>query len=705
MADDYSQSELEKTARSLGISTSLLKGKAAPKNEGEYSDEDLAATAKDIGINFGAIGKDLPPRAPLRITVRPGGPHFDKVSGAIDQAVQSVPVAGPALEAMSNVAASAIQPAVRSDVPNTFQGRFNQNESDLAAARHEFSEQNPALALGSNLAGGMVGGGAMATTRLGKVALGLTGPSLGIRTVAGAGGQGGIAATDAMMRGNDVVPQAAMGAAGGAAGPLAGTALEHAGNLVSTHLWPKKGPLKGFSPLTVNRLTGALEGETQASIADAKNRMGPAGFLGDLNQGMTDLAGGVADIPGIGKTIVRSAYGDRMKDQINRLKVVLDRTMGPERNIPLEMENITKTAKATYDPLYEKFRSMAIIPTPELKSLVPRLEESHAFTLANELAGITGKPKIKPDVFKTDGVTTSENWDLIKRGLDRRINQAYKQEGGDTLAKALTGLKHEMIDEIEKTPAGKVWADARNKFATKESMLEEIQNGVDTFIGGRNATTKDELREELKRLSTPEKLARQVGLRSAIGEAIGKSLTGDTRARNLLLAPNNQEKIRLIVNDPALAEHLIASLKQEHYLGDKSLDVLGNLATGASASARTARRDALMPEPTKSDWDLMKPMTYIPPSIREQFTIAGMANALKGSRAAKSQRELAEVLTMPNNPTMSDLVDALRNEGARQAKVSNRLGTAGAVTTGVVSGPATSVLRLNREDRNRLPFR
>jgi hypothetical protein len=173
----------------------------------------------------------------------------------------------------------------------------------------------------------------------------------------------------------------------------------------------------------------------------------------------------------------------------------------------------------------------------------------------------------------------------------------------------------------------------------------------------------------------------------------------------LLLAPNNQEKIRLIVNDPALAEHLIASLKQEHYLGDKSLDVLGNLATGASASARTARRDALMPEPTKSDWDLMKPMTYIPPSIREQFTIAGMANALKGSRAAKSQRELAEVLTMPNNPTMSDLVDALRNEGARQAKVSNRLGTAGAVTTGVVSGPATSVLRLNREDRNRLPFR
>lgn len=696
---DYSQEELEKTAKAIGIDPKLLRrDKPIARDDADYSDAELAATAKDIGINLDKLNKgpDIP-RAPLRITVRPKGFHHNLASGIADQATQ-LPVIGPAIDATASATAAGLQPIVGTpDISPDFIGRYNRNIGDIEAARQEFSEQNPKTALGANLAGNFTGGGAMAATRLGRVAMGLSGPSLGIRTVSGAGGQAAIAGTDAIMKDENAIPAMQIGAAGGALGPLTGTAIEHIGTGISNTLWPKKGALKGLQPIVINKLTGALEGETPSTINEAVKRMGPAGVLGDLNQGMTDIAGGIADIPGIGKAKVRSTYQTRADEQSNRLKSVLDRTMGPERNVPEEIENITKTAKATYDPLYEKFHTMAIIPTPELTALIPRLKEANAFSMANKLAGIEGKNKINVEKFKMDGIATSENWDNIKRGLDRSIDRAYKQEGGGNLARTLVGLKNEMLDEIKKTPAGKVWEEARNKFAEKSSIIDEIAAGRDTFLGGRSGISKDELAIELKHLSTPEKLGRLVGMRSAVAEAMGEIVTGDTRLRNKLLAPNNQDKIRLMLDsNPALADELIATLKQEHYLGLKTHDVIGNPNTGASASARTARRDSLMPETTKSDWDLTKPMTYIPPSIRDQFTIAGMSNAWKNERFNKARNQLSDIITMPNSPTMEDLIKALNNEANRQSKVNNFTSRLGQGVAGTITGPGTTEARKNK---------
>lgn len=693
MADDYSLEELERTAKAIGISPKLLKNKSVPKDD-DYTDEELASTAKEIGINLNALrkGEDIP-KAPLRITVRPGGFRHNLASGIADQATD-LPIIGPAKDTIAASTAAGLQPVVgTSDVSPDFIGRYNRNVGDIEAARHEFAEQNPKTALGASLAGNLVGSAGLATTKLGQIAMGMSGPSLGIRTMSGAGSQSLISGADAAMRDEPAIPAMQIGAAGGALGPLTGSAIEHGLKGLSNTIWPRKGPLKGLQPIVVNKLTGALEGETPSTIGEAVKRMGPAGILGDLNQGMTDIAGGIADIPGIGKSIVRSTYQERADQQMNRLKTVLNKTMGPERNIPEEIDTITKTAKATYDPLYEKFRTMAIIPTPELTALIPRLQAANAFSMANKLAGIAGKSKVDATAFKMDGITTSENWDYIKRGLDRSINRAYKQEGGGELGRELVKLKNEMLDEIKKTPAGKVWEDARNKFAEKSSLIEEISAGEDTFLGGRSGISKDELREELKHLSNPEKLARQMGLRSAVDKAMGETLTGDTRLRNKLLAPNNQEKIKLIINDPALADELIASLKQEHYLGLKTQDVLGNPNTGASASARTARRDTLMPTPTRSDWDLTKPMTYIPPSIRDQFTIAGMSNAWKNERFDKARTQLADIITMPNSPTMEDLIQALRNESSWQSKVESVVNKLGNITSGAIAGPGTSIVR------------
>lgn len=695
MADEYSDKELEETAKKLGISPKLLRSKSAVSTNGDYSDEDLNKTAKELGINFTIKDNSevLPPPT-AKITVRPGGPHFSTAEGIGDQLTQ-LPIIGPVMDNAVAAGGALTQPLAGEKAPDSFIGRYNQNRQDLTAARSEFEEENPKTAIASNLAGNVAGGGLLAATKYGRAILGLEGPSLGAKSVLGGIGQGIIGGTDAALKGDNIIPSTLEGTAGGFAGPIVGTGLQHGLSGLVNMFTPPKGALKGASPIVINKLLGGLEGETPQTIEEARKRIGPAGMLGDLTQGMTDIAGGLADVPGANKQIVRGAYQTRADLQRDRIKQILTSTMGPERNIPEEIDKITQNAKKIYDPLYEKFHSMAIFPTPELKALIPRLEKAGAFGLAEELSGITGKP-INTKHF-TSGITkdfpTAENWDYVKRGLDRRINQAYKTEGGGELGRALVGLKNEMLDEIKNTPAGKIWEQARNKFAEKSSLIEQVAAGEDTFLGGRSALTKDELAIELRGLSNPEKLARQMGLRAAVDRALGDTANGDTTLRNKLLAPNNQEKIKLIIGDAKLADNLIASLKQEHAIGLKTADVLGNVNTGASASSRSARRDSLMPEPARSDWDLTKPMTYIPPSIRDQFTIAGISNAMKGEKYSKARNQLADYVVMPNDANLKDFLEALKNRGKQKAIYDQNLDLVGKGLTGAITGPGTAEAR------------
>jgi hypothetical protein len=168
----------------------------------------------------------------------------------------------------------------------------------------------------------------------------------------------------------------------------------------------------------------------------------------------------------------------------------------------------------------------------EGQELIPRLESAGAFKAAEELAGIRGT-KIDRNFFTPNTATqrsvvisaypTTETWDLVKQGLDRRIDAAYS--GGDkTLARHLVQLKGEMLREIEKTPAGQIWRQARQEFADRSSLIDQLQACRDTFLGGRSGLSADELREELRHLSGPEFQARLVGLRSALDEDMGASL-------------------------------------------------------------------------------------------------------------------------------------------------------------------------------------
>lgn len=623
-----------------------------------------------------------------------------KRRGLTGQVISGIPIAGSLLDRAGAAGAAAFQ-----DEPDTFGERYSGNLERTQAADKWYARQNPASSMGANMLGGVLGYGPLSALKLGKLPIGgmiagTEGPSLGSRLWTGVPGNAAISATDAAMRGEDPMAGGIIGAAGGFAGPMVSGAMRGGTNLISNYLWPRAG-LENFSTGAVNKLTGALSGETPASIAAGADRMGPHGFLGDVNRGFTDIAGGLADIPGPHKATVREAYRLRDAAARDRITATVDKAAGAPTD-PVQWERMTTQARsAAADPLYDQFRTTRIHPTDEIKALIPRLEEAGAFGLANKLAGINGED-INMKFFTTGSkkdFPTAQTWDYVKRGLDQSIEQAYSS-GNKTVGSALVGLKRDLLSEIKKAPGGQIYEDARQAFADHSALLDARTAGKDTLLGSRSGMSRFELADEWKTLSGPEKKARTMGLRDAIDEAMGDTLTGDTTLRNKLLAPNNQDKMRLMLGK-AKADEMIKSLGSEKFLKEQSQDVVH----GTQTTPKRERVDALTPRPLP-EWnpDIAKPLTWMPPSWIHGMRPSTVLDAWRGVHSADTMNQLAHAVTTPAGPQMNDLIAALTAESNRAARVAAGGGHTSNLLGGLVSGPSAGGYRRRRamsEDERR----
>jgi hypothetical protein len=608
------------------------------------------------------------------------------------QIVRGMPIVGPLMDKATAALGAGIQPLIASgNVPATFGERYSRNLARIVGEQEQYAKENPVKSTIANLVGGGLLLGPVAGTRAGGLALGTYGPSLGSRVLTGSIGGGGIGVADAALRNENPATGGIIGTVGGVAGPLVGKAIESGVNAIGSLMRPRVGALGDVSEIALKRLTGAMEGETPASLVAARERMGPAGFASDINPAMTDLAGGVADIPGPGKAVVREAYRTRAAQQGERIdKALTDATGTPRTNIEDFKTSIMENRKAAADPLYEQWRTTQVHPTDKLKELMPRLEKAGAFDMAEELSHITGEPISRN--FFTGGTKkdfpTAQAWDYVKQGLDRRIDAAYSA-GDKTLGRALVNLRHEMIDEIEKTSGGKVWKQARSEFASHSTLLDQVAAGHDTFLGARSGLTVDELRNELKGLSAPELKARIVGLRNAADQAMGDTVRGDTTLRNKILAPNNQEKMRLLLGD-AKAEKLIQSMHQEKYLGDQAQNIVG----GSQTTPKKERIGALLPG-QMPDWNpnLAQPLTWLPPSWIDQMRPSHIIDAWRGQQHGQAVNQLASLLTTREGPQLDNLLSALTQETRRRGGYASRAAAARDMVSGLVSGPVTTTAR------------
>lgn len=606
-----------------------------------------------------------------RIYVSPAKPRGDvaDASGFNNRMVSSIPIVGPLFDKATAAAGAAIQPMVSEEArKKTFGQRYSENLAMQDARNELYGEEHPIAAPVADVAGATMLMGPMSGTNIGARMLGLRGNSLGARVYQGAGGMGVIETANQLLKGNNPLDQGFVGpvplaVAGGAAGPVIGEGISKAGNAILEWMPRRSGPLAGVNSTGRNMLVNAVEGETPASIAEAQKKFGPAGMLADVNQATTDLAGGLADIPGPHKQVVREAYRQRAAGQAQRIEQSLNRNTVPQVNLA-DLTKAVEQARATgADPLYQQYRTMSVQPTKEIKALIPRLEKAGAFDLAEELSGISGNP-INRNFF-TGGpqkaFPTAETWDYVKRGLDRRISQALDKTKPDKdLARELLNLKNEMLAEIDKTPAGQVWQKARQTYAEHSELLHQIEEGQKTF---KRSTRADELARELINLSQPEQAARLQGARDAIQDVIDSSVRGDTTARNMLLSKSGRAKLELLFGQKR-ADRLVRDLEAEVFGKQKVENVIG----GSQTTPKKERVNAMLPAPNEMGYfqglDLTRPASFLPEWMKPQTIMEGA----RAQRYGNAYEQIAPLLTTKMGaPEFNQLVQSLLDERAMAA--------------------------------------
>lgn len=617
------------------------------------------------------------------------------MSGFNNRMASSVPILGPLLDKATAAAGAAVQPLVNEEARGkTFGQRYGENLAMQDERNRLYGENNPVAAFGADVVGPSMVYWPMAATSLGSRLLGMTGTSLGTKVLQGAGGMAGIETANQLLKGNDPRDQGFTGpvplaAVGGAAGPIMGETVSTVGNKLLDMLPRTSGPLKGTNTITRNKLTDALEGESAASIAAAKEAHGPAGMVMDTNQGTRDIAGGLADIPGPAKGQIRETLRERASGQTDRLMQSLDKNTVPQVKVADLVKTVENSQSAEAGPLYTQFRTMQVKPTKEIKDLLPRLEKAGAFKLADELSGISGR-QMEQNFFTggpNKSFPTAEAWDYVKRGLDRRISSAI--DGGDKeLYRELVKLKGDMLTEIGKTPAGKVWEKARQSFAEHAEIKHQIEEGQKTFS---RTTRADDLALELSGLSNPERAARQQGARDAIQQVIDNSVRGDTTARNTLLTRAGREKLDLLFGDKK-AGRLIKDLEAELNVSKNTNEIVG----GSPTASKQARRNELLPQRSEPGYlrniDLTRPSTLIPDWMTPQAMMEGAAAARHGA----SHQQLADLMQVRmGSPEFDQLVQAIADEGSRRVSRQGNLERVG-------SGASLALQTIGPALRNRL---
>lgn len=628
-----------------------------------------------------------------RIAARPR-PRGDKLdmSGFNNRMASSIPVVGPLFDKATAAAGAAIQPLMSEDArKKTFGERYTENLAMQDEANRRYAEERPVASTAADIAGTGLLLGPASQTALGARMMGLRGNSLGARVYQGAAGMGALETTNQLLKGNNPLDQGFLGpvpiaAAGGALGPMFGEAISSGANQLMQWLPRRTGELAGVNSVGRNMLVNTLEGETPASIAEARRRFGSSGMLADVNQATTDLAGGLADIPGHHKQIVREAFRQRAAGQGSRIMQSLDQNTVPYVSVADMTRGIEQARATGADPLYNQFRTMAVQPTKQVKALIPRLEKAGAFDLAEELSGISGNPINRK--FFTGGpqkeFPTAETWDYVKRGLDRRISQALDKGKPDKeLARELLNLKGELLAEIDKTPAGKVWQKARETYAEHSELLHQIEEGQKTFA--RN-TRYDELAHELINLSTPERAARLQGARDAIQQVIENSVRGDTTARNMLLTKAGRQKLELLFGKKR-SDQLVADLEAEVLGKGKVENVIG----GSQTTPKRERVGAMLPAPSEmgyvSNLDFTRPASFIPEWMKPQTIMEGA----RAQRYSDAYSQIAPLLTRKMGAQdFNALTQELLADRSRLSGLQKRLDQAGqAATLAIgVSGPA-----------------
>lgn len=333
--------------------------------------------------------------------------------------------------------------------------------------------------------------------------------------------------------------------------------------------------------------------QTPQEIQDYLSNLGPEGMIADIPGNPQARAMGLASVPGEHMEILRGAVEKRAADASPRITGVMDRTLGPD-DAAYAAQKAERGKRANIGKDYEvALQYQGSIDSADAVAAIDAAAEKAApQTKAKLLAirkGLVDKTRNAAGDVLEMPVDNAERLHWVRSELRDTIENMGLDRLGPTQRNALKPVLAKLDEALDAVPG---YTAARNATADSYRISRAVEAGQEVFT---KPVRPDALADHMAGLTAPEREAFKKGARDAIAEAMGTVRNAPLKARTLLEAGWNEEKLRLVIGDQA-ADDVMRQIRAEVDFSETRTRVL----RGSDTSLRTAAKQDIEPLMTES---------------------------------------------------------------------------------------------------------
>lgn len=608
---------------------------------------------RPVGVEgYDPVTGDMPDR-PQR---EPSGFADDRIDDARAftlGAVDGVPIAGPALSAITRGGAAAL-------VTPFSDKSFSENYDHMGRIQQRTEHENPIATTAGNVTGTVMG--TLPAMAAAPAAFGIGPGNLMLRSGLSALTGGGIGVTDAAVRsGGD--PEAIgkgglEGFAAGAAGPAVGQVVGAGYRAVAQWLADRGiRSATGLAPEAVKRIAekAQADGLDEAIVRQRLADLGDEGRLADLGPNLRQEAARLVTDPGPARATVTEMVKGRDAAANRRILDALDGNLG-KAPIPSRVDASIRANQRALSPEYEAVLKDAkrVETQPIADALDSMLVDLRGGTQAavknvRGMLNVTGTDVLDPNPrvlletrHEIDGLLEDATGNMA------RVLRGIRQDVDDTLASSAPGIK-----------------DVDAKFAEFARQRKALERGQDVLQTGKTAIRPQELADEAAEAALPQgtligpsgaALRLRDGARADIDRIVGTNANDRARLAKLIGGEGdwNRAKLSTLFGEEK-ADRILKVLDAEKTFAETSHAVVGNSETAARTAAREANR-------APQGFGTREGYIAGGPTAVARATGMKLVDALfkRGQQASKSHLDAAIALGLTKpGPVNARLVEAL----------------------------------------------
>jgi hypothetical protein len=450
----------------------------------------------------------------------------------------------------------------------SFSDAYSKIHQSLQDKRGAFSEDNPALSMGAELAGGVLTGGIGGAKVLGGQAMKQASNLAKMSRIGGVGAAEGAIYGAGTADENERLSGALTGGAVGAlAAPLGAGAVNSLGKVaggVTNYVSDKLTKTPQSQARQVLRDTADAVGLSGDEIAGKVQALGPEGSLADTNDAFRVLARAGMNRQGTMAEKGKSLALTRQKTQQARLMKSVESVGGGKASeYSQTMEGIITRRKEQAGPMYQEAFSEGLEETPGLRQLMDDKLVRGAVNQGRNWA-------------KSEGDESLINvLHYAKQNIDDQIGKAVRAGEGNK-ARILMKKKTQLLDEIgAQNPK---YMEAMKVFADESALKNAMELGRDVL-----KKDPDEIQALIKGMSDGELELFRLGGVKAIADRFDRIGTNADALGRIMNQPRTQKQLALIMGDDAGAFIKRAGIEEKFTQTRNSLT--GNSTTALQQQA------------------------------------------------------------------------------------------------------------------------